>query len=203
RILPPDITMFLWALLLIIPAIYLKAIDPLSENAGGWKKLWKGTGVVMLTYGVLLLIGLGMGNHNPLKPLQGLSLASTPEADSPLPFVKVASLQELENRIETAARNNQPVMLDFYADWCVSCKEMDAYTFAHPEVKQELNRFVLLKADVTANNAEHQALLRKFNLVGPPATLFFGVDLAEKQHLRVIGYQDANTFLNILRQVDL
>lgn len=202
RILPPDITMFLWALLLIIPAIYLKAIDPLSENAGGWKKLWKGAGVVMLTYGVLLLIGLGMGNHNPLKPLQGLSLASTAEADSPLPFVKVASLQELENRIETAARNNQPVMLDFYADWCVSCKEMDAYTFAHPEVKQELNRFVLLKADVTANNAEHQALLRKFNLVGPPATLFFGIDLAEKQHLRVIGYQDANTFLNILRQVD-
>ncbi|WP_431064904.1 protein-disulfide reductase DsbD [Methylotuvimicrobium sp.] len=203
RILPPDITMFLWALLLIIPAIYLKAIDPLSENAGGWKKLWKGAGVVMLTYGVLLLIGLGMGNHNPLKPLQGLSLASTAEAESPLPFVKVASLQELENRIETAARNNQPVMLDFYADWCVSCKEMEAYTFMHPEVKQELNRFVLLKADVTENNFEHQALLKKFNLVGPPATLFFGADLTEKKHLRVIGYQDANAFLNILRQVDL
>ncbi|MBE0434373.1 MAG: protein-disulfide reductase DsbD [Methylomicrobium sp.] len=203
RILPPDITMFLWALLLIIPAIYLKAIDPLSENTGGWKKLWKGAGVVMLTYGVLLLIGLGMGNHNPLKPLQGLSLASTTEAESPLPFVKVASLQELENRIETAARNNQPVMLDFYADWCVSCKEMEAYTFTHPEVKQELSRFVLLKADVTANNFEHQALLKKFNLVGPPATLFFGADLAEKKHLRVIGYQDANAFLNILRQVDL
>ncbi len=203
RILPPDVSMFLWALLLIIPAIYLNAIDPLSENAGGWKKLWKGTGVVMLTYGVLLLIGLGMGNHNPLKPLQGLSIASTAEAGGDLPFVKIASLQELENRIETAALNNQPVMLDFYADWCVSCKEMEAYTFAHPEVKQELNRFVLLKADVTANNAEHQALLRKFNLVGPPATLFFGADLAEKQHLRVIGYQDADAFLNILRQVDL
>lgn len=203
RILPPDITMFLWALLLIIPAIYLKAIDPLSENAGGWKKLWKGTGVVMLTYGVLLLIGLGMGNHNPLKPLQGLSLASTAEAGAPLSFIKVTSLQELEDRIATAASNNQPVMLDFYADWCVSCKEMEAYTFAHPKVRQELNRFVLLKADVTANNADHQAMLRKFNLVGPPATLFFGSDLAEKQHLRVIGYQNANTFLDILRQVDL
>lgn len=204
RILPPEVSMFLWSLILIIPAIYLKAIDPLTENAGGWQKLWKGAGVVMLSYGVLLLIGLGMGNHNPLKPLQGLSLASAASTETKPPqFIKVASLRELESRIETAARNNQSVMLDFYADWCISCKEMEAYTFAHPEVKQQLDRFVLLQADVTDNNEEDQALLKRFNLIGPPATLFFGTDRAERQHLRVIGYQDAETFLKTLRQVDL
>lgn len=203
RILPPEVSMFLWALLLIIPAIYLNAIDPLAENAGGWQKLWKGTGVVMLTYGVLLLIGLGMGNHNPLKPLHGLSLAGTAAAETGPVFTKVKSLRELEKHIETAARNRQPVMLDFYADWCVSCKEMEAYTFSDPNVKRELGRFVLLKADVTENNTDDQALLKRFNLIGPPAILFFGADQTEKSHLRVIGYQDAATFLKTLTRVDL
>ena len=203
RILPAAVTMFLWALLLIIPAIYLSAIDPLPENANGWRKFWKGTGVIMLVYGVLLLIGLSIGNQNPLKPLQGLGINSAAATDQKLAFTRVKTVQELAEFIERASANNQHVMLDFYADWCISCKEMEAYTFTDPQIRKELSGFVLLQADVTANSEEDQALLKKFALIGPPAILFFGSDRQEKTALRVIGYQDADTFLKTLRNVQL
>ena len=95
-------------------------------------------------------------------------------------FERVASLSALEARIQQASANHQPVMLDFYADWCISCKEMEAYTFTDPKVKQALAGFVLLQADVTKNSDDDKALLAKFNLIGPPAILFFGADNQEK-----------------------
>ncbi|MDP3531490.1 protein-disulfide reductase DsbD [Methylicorpusculum sp.] len=205
RIIAPSVAMFFWAILMIIPAIYLNAIDPLPENAGGWQKLWKGTGVVMLIYGVLLLIGLSAGNHNPLKPLENLNIAqanaATPAAQKNM-FQRIGSLQELEHQIDQANANNQVVMLDFYADWCISCKEMENYTFTDTAVRAQLSRFVLLQADVTQNSGADQALLKKFNLIGPPAILFFGPGQQEKTNHRIIGYQDAETFLKSLRQVN-
>ncbi|MCD2450680.1 protein-disulfide reductase DsbD [Methylicorpusculum oleiharenae] len=205
RIIAPSVAMFFWAILLIIPAIYLNAIDPLPENAGGWHKLWKGTGVVMLIYGVLLLIGLSAGNHNPLKPLENLNIAqanaATPAAQKNL-FQRIGSLQELERQIDLANANNQMVMLDFYADWCISCKEMENYTFTDTAVRAQLSRFVLLQADVTQNSEADQALLKKFNLIGPPAILFFGPGHQEKINRRIIGYQDAETFIKSLQQVN-
>jgi thiol:disulfide interchange protein DsbD len=203
RILPASLIMFLWALLLIIPAVYLSAIDPLPENATGWCKLWKGTGVIMLVYGVLLLIGLSSGSHNPLKPLQGLGINTATATEQKVPFTRIRSVQELDRFIQQASANNKTVMLDFYADWCISCKEMEAYTFSDPRVKQRLADFVLLQADVTANSADDQALLKKFNLIGPPAILFFDTDRQEKTSLRVIGYQDAATFITTLQNVQL
>ncbi|OYV17201.1 MAG: thiol:disulfide interchange protein DsbD, partial [Methylococcaceae bacterium NSP1-1] len=181
RILPPAIIILLWAMLLILPAIYLNAIDPLPENSSGWRKLWKGVGLMMLAYGLLLLIGFSMGNNNPLKPLQGFSLnnAQAAEQGKGIVFERVASLSALETRIQQASANHQPVMLDFYADWCISCKEMEAYTFTDPKVKQALTGFVLLQADVTKNSDDDKALLAKFNLIGPPAILFFGADSQE------------------------
>lgn len=203
RILPAEVTMLLWAMLLILPSIYLNALDPLPEHCSGWRKLWKGVGLLMLTYGLLLLIGFSMGNSNPLKPLQGFAAnnAQAAEQDQGLHFTRVASLAELDSRIAQAAANNQIVMLDFYADWCISCKEMEAYTFTDPSVKQALAGFVLLQADVTQNNADDQALLEKFNLIGPPAILFFGADQRESPAHRVIGYQDAATFAKTLARV--
>ena len=202
RILPPAITILLWAMLLILPAIYLSAIDPLPEKSSGWRKLWKGVGLMMLAYGLLLLIGFSMGNNNPLKPLQGFSVNNAQAAEEKgLAFERVASLAALEARIEQASANHQPVMLDFYADWCISCKEMEAYTFTDPKVKQALAGFVLLQADVTKNSDDDKALLAKFNLIGPPAILFFGADNQENATLRVIGYQDAETFMKTLQQV--
>ena len=203
RILPPAVTILLWAMLLILPAIYLNAIDPLPEHSSGWRKLWKGVGLMMLAYGLLLLIGFSMGNNNPLKPLQGFRVNNAQAAEAGLVFERVASLTALEARIKQASANHQPVMLDFYADWCISCKEMEAYTFTDPKVKQALAGFVLLQADVTKDSDDDKALLAKFNLIGPPAILFFGADTQEKTAHRVIGYQDAETFIKTLQEVKL
>jgi thiol:disulfide interchange protein DsbD len=202
RILPGNVIMMLWAMLLIFPAIYLNAVDPLPENCSGWKKLWKGLGLMMLAYGLLLLIGFSLGNSNPLKPLQGFGV-STAKAEEPgIVFERVASIAGLEKRIKQAADNRQPVMLDFYADWCISCKEMETYTFADPRVKQALKGYVLLQADVTSNSDDDKALLAKYQLIGPPAILFFGVDRQEKTGNRVIGYQDAELFIKSLRFIN-
>lgn len=202
RILPPAVTMVLWAMLLIIPAIYLNAIEPLPQNSSGWRKLWKGLGIVMLSYGLLLLIGFSSGNTNPLQPLHGISAGKSAQIEEKgISFERVANLQELENRIQQAVADNKSVMLDFYADWCISCKEMEAYTFADPEVIKALAGVVLLQADVTENNDDDKALLTKFNLIGPPAILFFGAGGQEKSALRVIGYQDSETFIKTLKRV--
>jgi thiol:disulfide interchange protein DsbD len=201
RILPPAVTMLLWALLLILPAIYLNAIDPLPEHSSGWRKLWKGVGITMLAYGLLLLIGFSIGNSNPLKPLQGFGVTAAKANEQGINFERIASLAELEARIKQANANKQPVMLDFYADWCISCKEMEAYTFTDANVKQTLAGFVLLQADVTKQSDADKALLAKFNLIGPPAILFFNGSQQEKLSSRVIGYQDAKTFIKTLQQV--
>ena len=199
RILPASMTMLLWAMLFIISAIYLQALEALPLKCNGWNKLWKGFGVIILIYGILLLIGLSAGNTNPLKPLQGLGIANTTANNSGLKFERIRSLAELNSRINQASANNQPVMLDFYADWCISCKEMEAYTFTDPKVKQNLANFVLLQVDVTKNSVDDKTLLTHFNLIGPPAILFFGIDKQEYSANRVIGYQDSDTFLSSIQ----
>ncbi len=201
RVLPPTVTMLLWAMLLMLPAIYLSAIDPLPEQASGWRKLWKGVGLMMLAYGMLLLIGLSMGNSNPLKPLDGFAVGNAQAAESGLVFQRIHSVAELETKLKQASSEGKGVMLDFYADWCVSCKEMETYTLTDTKVKQAVSGFVLLQADVTQNSDADKALLEKYQLIGPPAILFFGVDQQEHAENRVIGYQDAETFLKTLQQV--
>ena len=197
RILPPAATLFLWALLLIIPAIYLGALDSLPQPASGWRKLSKGVGIVMLAYGVLLLIGVASNSTDPLQPLRGLraGAAGPKAAPESLAFRKVKSLADLNREIARAEAAGQWVMLDFYADWCVSCKEMERYTFSDERVRAALRDVVLLQADVTENSAMDEAFLKHFSLIGPPATLFFGPDKAERKAFRVVGYMDADEFL--------
>jgi thiol:disulfide interchange protein DsbD len=196
-VIAPVVAMLAWATLLIIPAIFLHALDPLPPHAKGWQRFWKGIGIVMLLTGAALLVGALAGNRDPLQPLSGLrgtaSAAETPK----LPFAPVRSLAELETRLATAER---PVMLDFYADWCVSCKEMERFTFADPAVQAQLAGFTLLKADVTANNADDKALLARFGLFGPPGIIFFAAGGKEIDGLRVVGFQEAGTFLRTLKQ---
>jgi thiol:disulfide interchange protein DsbD len=96
----------------------------------------------------------------------------------------------------------KPVMLDFYADWCVSCKEMEAFTFSDPRVRAQLDRMVIVQADVTANNEEHKRLLKRFSLFGPPGIIFFDAQGREIRGLRVVGYQDADRFLKTLALAD-
>jgi thiol:disulfide interchange protein DsbD len=200
RILPPSVTMLLSATLLIIPAIYLHALDSIPEQQSNWSKLWKGLGVMMLIYGVLLLIGLSMGNTSLFQPLKGVGGNATSKQEG-VSFKRITSIADLEQNLEQAKNNQQIVMLDFYADWCISCKEMEAYTFTDEKVKQKLSHFVLLQADVTKNSADDKALLERFNLFGPPAILFFGTDKLEKKSSRIIGYQNSDPFLSHLNKL--
>ena len=187
-----------WALLLIVPAIYLKAIDPLPAHAGNWSHFWKGIGVVMLIAGAALLVGALSGARDPWQPLAGLRGAAASEARS-LPLARVASLAELDARIKASSR---PVLLDFYADWCVSCKEMERETFSDPRVQRQLAGWTLLRADVTANSDDDKALLARFKLFGPPAIVFFDAQGREADNVRVAGFQDVDAFLATLARVN-
>ncbi len=197
-VIPPVAAMLAWAALLIIPAIFLHALDPLPPHASGWQRFWKGIGIVMLLTGAALLIGALAGSRDPLQPLAGLRGQAVAAEVNKLPFEPVRSLAELDARLAAVDR---PVMLDFYADWCVSCKEMERYTFADPAVRAKMADFTLLKADVTANTAEDKALLARFGLYGPPGIIFFTPEGREIKGLRVVGFQEAPVFMKQLGQV--
>lgn len=200
RILPAYITMLLTAALFIIPAVFLHALDSLPSSASGWQRIGKGIGVILFIFGSLELLGVSAGNDNILQPLKGLAAnVDNKQAQTKLHFQRVHNETELDAQLQQAKLQHKAVMLDFYADWCVSCKEMEAYTFTDAEVKQILANFVLLQADVTENNAEDNALLKRFNLVGPPGIIFFASDGMEKNASRVIGYQEAALFVKTLQ----
>ncbi len=194
RILPAPVTLLLWAIWLIMPAVYLNALDTLPETKTAWQVFWKSIGVIMLIYGTLMLVGVSLGHTNPLKPLEN---TQENHVDAGLVFDRISSIDALKKKLAQASQHHQRVMLDFYADWCISCKEMESQTFTDKKVKQALVNVVLLQVDVTNNTEADKALLAHFNLVGPPAILFFN-DKQEDKRRRVIGYQDATTFLTSL-----
>lgn len=198
-LLSPLLYMLAWAALLIICAIYMHALDPLPNNASGARKLIKGIGVIALLAGAALLIGALAGNRDVLQPLKGLQLAqaSTNAAPQKPLFQRVSNIAQLEQQLANA--KGRPVMLDFYADWCVSCKEMERFSFSDPQVRAEMGKMLLLQADVTANNADDSALLKRFGLFGPPAIIFFSAD-GTLQRQRVVGYLPPDQFLPILKQ---
>ena len=193
-VVPPAAQMLAWAALLIGSAMFLRAIDPLPRRVSGWLRLWKGVGIMALLAGAALVIGALGGSRDPLAPLSGL-FAGLAEPAAALRFERVKTLPELESRLSQATR---PVMLDFYADWCVTCKEMERFTFSDPRVKARLAEFTLLQADVTAGSAEDLALLQRFRLFGPPGIIFFDAAGVEIAGVRVIGYQNAELFLRSL-----
>ena len=190
-VLPIAAQMLAWAALLIGCSMVLRAIDPLPPGAGNASRLWKGIGFLALLAGAALAIGALAGSRDLLRPLSGLTSGGERTAQS-AQFRRIKNITELDAAIQTAGK---PVMLDFYADWCVSCKEMEAFTFTDAKVKAKLEGLLLLQADVTANSAEDKALLKRFNLFGPPGIVFFDRQGREVQGLRVIGYQAADRFL--------
>ncbi len=202
RILPAPIILLLTGVLLIVSAIYLGALDAIKESASGWSKLWKGLGLVSLVYGAILVIGAAGGSHSLLQPLQGIqsvqiasnNIHASGSGQHALSFQQIKGIDELEQAIQQAAKNGQPVMLDFYADWCISCKEMEAFTFSNNSVQKSLENFVVLQADVTDNDALDQALLDKLGLFGPPAILFYDHTGNELRNYRVVGFMPATKF---------
>jgi thiol:disulfide interchange protein DsbD len=198
--------MLLWAALLIISAIYLHAIDPLPEKASGLKRFLKGIGVIALLTGIALLIGVLSGSRDILQPLSKLNIADV-EAGSPanvnqdghLQFQRVKSVAELDEFIRQS--KDQYVMVDFYADWCISCKEMERFTFTDAKVQDRLKDVVLLQIDVTDGTPDDAALLKRFNLFGPPGILFIDRQGDEIPDIRIIGFQNKDDFLTILNAV--
>ena len=195
-LVPLAAEMLAWAALLIMSGIFLHAIDPLPAGARGFDRFAKGVGVIALVAGVAFLVGALAGSRDIFQPLAGLRSAATPAA--PVAFTRVDSIDALDRTV--AASRGRPVMLDFYADWCVSCKEMERYTFSDPEVQKRMAGMVKLQADVTANAAGHQALLKRFRLFGPPGIVFFDREGREIEGLRVIGFQSARPFAKVLDQ---
>jgi len=185
-----------WGALAIGTAIYLRAIDPLPANAHGASRFWKGIGVMLLLVGAALVIGALGGARDPLQPLGFLRAGTsvTPATH----FQRVKNVTELDARLQAT---KQPVMLDFYADWCVSCKEMERDTFSDPRVKAKLDTLLLLQADVTANNDEDKALLQRFKLFGPPGIIFFDARGREVLDTRVVGYMPPEEFLKALERI--
>ncbi|MSQ92827.1 MAG: protein-disulfide reductase DsbD, partial [Gammaproteobacteria bacterium] len=198
RILPGPQTLALWALLVIVAGYYFGGFGRPDPKSGP-RPLARGAGLAAIAWGIIMMIGAAAGGQDPLQPLRGITLpgglgssqASTAEA---LPFRMVASTEELDRELAAALAAGKPVMLDFYADWCASCKEMEKYTFSNADVQRELGGFVLLQADVTANSPADQALLRRFGVYGPPTTAFFGAHGRECRAFRLVGYKPADEF---------
>ncbi len=198
-VLAPLAAMACWGVLLIVGGATLGAFESVAAGThAGVGRAVKGMGLVLALLGVLQFVGIASGGRDPAQPLARLAQARAGAGDgAPVSaeagphFDRVTSVAELERRLQTAGR---PVMLDFYADWCVSCKEMEAQTFVDPAVHARMDKALLLRADVTANSDADRALLRRFHLFGPPGLIFFDAQGHERQAVRVVGFQDVPRF---------
>ena len=194
-VMPAELALALWGALLLGSAVAL-----VEFRRAGRRPLWRMVAAAVAgVIGVMQLVGAASGGSDPLQPLEHLRVGGR----SPLlsvNFVPVRSVTELDLALRTAGR---PVMLDFYADWCVSCKEMERFTFADPTVQARLAGALLLKADVTANDTQARELLKRFQLFGPPGTLFFDAQAREIPGTRVIGFQNAERFVQTLQLAGL
>ncbi len=202
RILPGPVALGLWAALLVISAVYLGALEPVPEGSSGWRRLWKGLGVLLLVYGVFLMIGSATGGNDPTRPFAAVNLGGG-QATEELSFRSVKTVADVEETVAEASEAGRPVMLVYTADWCVSCRELERDTYPDPDVQSILaeNDTVLIKADVTANDSDDRALLREFGVIGPPALLFFDSDGEERRSDRVVGFMGPTEFSDHLRRV--
>ena len=195
--------MVLWSALAVIAGFWIFALK--ARDGGPAPAALRAPGLLAIVYGIILLIGVAAGGDDPLQPLStlraGTGAPGTPAvaAKGPaLPFETIKSLDDLNRKVAAATAAGKPVMLDFYADWCTSCKEMERYTFSDKSVQSALSNAVLLHADVTANDPVDQELMHHFNILGPPTIAFYGPDGEERQNFRVVGYMKANDFASLV-----
>ena len=197
RILPGNVTLALWAVLVFMIGVFMGGLTSLSPDSSVPQRLGKGFGFLAIIYGLLLFLGALTGGSNPMKPLATISFGggSMVAEENHLEFQRIKTVEDLDREISAAAASGNTAMLDFYADWCVSCKEMEAYTFTDAGVQATLANTVLLQADVTANDDADQALLQRFGVFGPPTIIFFGTDGQQRHGYEVVGYMKAEDFV--------
>ena len=196
RILPGAVTMVLIAALMISTAVYMGALDSLNEMASGWRRLSKSLGLLIMIYGMAYLIGAAAGSNDLIQPLRGLtaSLGGSGQSAQHLVFRQIKGKQGLQLALNDSSQQNRSSMLDFYADWCISCKEMEKYAFAHPQVVAALEQVNTLQADVTDNDSLDTELMSSLGIYGPPAILFFDAAGREIRHRRVVGEMSGEQF---------
>jgi thiol:disulfide interchange protein DsbD len=202
-VVPTWVQMTGWAFLAAVSAVMLRAFDALPAGAGAARMFGKGVGLLLALAAAAWLVGAASGGRDVLQPLSHLAAradgaVATANAGGEVRFTRVRNNAELD---AVLAQSRQPVMLDFYADWCVSCREMERFTFTDPGVAQRMAGMVLVQADVTANNADDRALLKRFRLFGPPGIMFFEPGGKELPEARVVGFQDARRFTESLDKV--
>lgn len=200
RIIPGPLTLLLWGVLFLLAAMFMGALDPLEGNLS-WRRTGKGLGLAFLVYGTTLVVGAASGGDDPLRPLARLTDAGGENNAAPLPFKRISSLAGLQAELDRARNQGRAVMLDFYADWCITCKELERETFPDPRVHARLQGVVLLQVDVTGYTGADQQLLDEFSLYGPPAILFFDAEAGELQQQRVGEFLDADQFVAHLERV--
>jgi thiol:disulfide interchange protein DsbD len=194
--------MVLWSALAVIAGFWVFALK--ARDGGPAPAALRAPGLLAIVYGIILLIGVAAGGTDPLQPLNTLRASSTGSGSAiaakepALAFETIKSLNDLNKKVAAATAAGKPVMLDFYADWCTSCKEMERYTFSDRSVQSALANAVLLHADVTANDPVDQELMHHFNILGPPTIAFYGPDGEERQNFRVVGYMKANEFASLV-----
>ncbi|XGB30660.1 protein-disulfide reductase DsbD [Achromobacter sp. JD417] len=202
-VVPTWVQMTGWAFLAVVSAVMLRAFDALPPGAGAGRMFGKGLGLLLALAAAAWLVGAASGGRDVLQPLSHLAArgeapAAGGAAAGEVQFTRVRSNAELD---AVLAQSTRPVMLDFYADWCVSCREMERFTFTDAGVAQRMAGMVLVQADVTANNADDRALLKRFRLFGPPGIMFFEPGGKEIAEARVVGFQDAKRFTESLDRV--
>jgi len=202
RVVSGTVIMLLWGALAVGCGIYLGAMDRIESGAPGWKRLWKSLGVVLLVLGILEFIGAAAGGDYWLRPLGGFKAgaAGAPMAEH-VTFRRIKSVADLEQSLSQAGAAGTQTMMDFYADWCVECKRMERNTFPDPGVQELLDRFQLLQADVTSNDDLDRELMRRFDIIGPPAILFFDRQGREMKPYRLVGYFTPEDFAGHLERV--
>jgi thiol:disulfide interchange protein DsbD len=193
RLLPAPLALALYGLCTGAVAWWLWRLLPAGHRL---RVLARGLGIVTLAWTLALLAGAAGGGDDPLRPLAPFVRGG--EASRPTAFIRIKTGADLDREIAAARAEGRPLMLDFYADWCVSCKVMEREVFRRPAVAARLSRLRLVQADVTANDAEDRALLARFDLLGPPTLLFFGPDGRERRAARLVGETDAEGFLEHL-----
>ncbi|MFS8607612.1 MAG: protein-disulfide reductase DsbD [Gammaproteobacteria bacterium] len=201
RVLPGSVVLVLWALLVFLTGVFLGAFEPLPPEPPAPRRLAKGLGVLACLYGALLLIGATLGGDDPLRPIPRAAIGGAPAAREALEFEPIGTVAQLDAALASAKAEGKPVLVDFTADWCVSCKEMEKYTFPDPQVVAALRPFALLRIDVTDNDDHDKALLKRFGSFGPPTIAFFDGAGRPLDAFKLVGYVPAAEFAEHVSRV--
>jgi thiol:disulfide interchange protein DsbD len=205
RLMPASsVILALWALLTFMAGVFMGGLTTLTPGSSAAQKLGKGLGLLAIIYGLMMLLGAMTGGSNPLRPLANVNFAAgsgtATARQQHIEFQRIKTVEDLDREIASAAGQGKSAMLDFYADWCVSCIEMEEYTFTDAGVQAALSNTVLLQADVTKNDADDQVLLKRFGVFGPPTIIFFGSDGEQRRGYEVVGFMNAEEFTDHVKQ---